>query len=139
MQPAPVATSRGDPPAAFSQPPAAAPESSTVARRGRLPPPVIIFPVIGRFYPARAVRTKTEGDVTATCAVTMGGSLTQCAINSESPKGFGFGEATLKALAQTRVQVSIRHGLQTPQVLHIPIAWRLSQAQAAEAAGTQQP
>ncbi len=129
MQAAPIATSRGDPPAAFSQPPAApAPQAGPTLRRSHLPPPVITFPVIGKFYPGRALRTKTEGDVTATCAVTTGGSLTQCAIDAESPAGFGFGEATLKALEKTHVQVTIRHGLQNPQVLHIPIAWRLSSA-----------
>ncbi len=125
MQPAPIATSRGDPPAAFSQPAAPAAPPRAGARHARLPPPVITFPVIGAFYPPRALRTKTEGDVTATCAVTTGGALTQCLIDSESPEGFGFGAATLKALQQTRVQVSFRHGLQTPQALHIPIAWRL--------------
>ena len=126
MQAAPIATSRGDPPAAFSSQPLAAPAPGPTLRRSHLPPPVITFPVIGKFYPARAVATKTEGDVAATCAVTMGGSLTQCVIDSENPEGFGFGKATLKALEQTHVQVTVRHGLQNPRMLHIPIAWRLS-------------
>ena len=51
---------------------------------------------VGRYYPERAMRAKIPGKVILNCLTLSGGTLGDCKIVSESPEGFGFGEAALK-------------------------------------------
>lgn len=46
-------------------------------------------------YPNRAITAGVEGAATLQCAVRLDGTLTQCAVVSESPGGYGFGRAAL--------------------------------------------
>lgn len=46
-------------------------------------------------YPARALRADVPGSATLRCAVRLDGSLTGCAVLSETPGGYGFGRAAL--------------------------------------------
>ncbi len=48
-------------------------------------------------YPPRALEDEVEGTVTIDCAVDASGRVTGCDILSESPAGYGFGLATVKA------------------------------------------
>ncbi|WP_236621644.1 TonB family protein [Asticcacaulis benevestitus] len=47
-------------------------------------------------YPDRAASDEVEGTVTIDCTVSAAGRVTGCNIISESPKGYGFGAATVK-------------------------------------------
>jgi protein TonB len=49
-----------------------------------------------QYYPDRAMRLGKEGSVKLDCLVRANGTLTQCAVGSETPEGYGFGEATQK-------------------------------------------
>ncbi len=48
-------------------------------------------------YPPRAQDNEVEGTVTIDCAINEAGKVTNCDIISESPAGYGFGQATVKA------------------------------------------
>lgn len=48
-------------------------------------------------YPARAVENEVEGTVTIDCAINGAGHIKACDIVSETPKGYGFGKATVTA------------------------------------------
>ena len=47
-------------------------------------------------YPDRALNDEVEGSVTIDCAVNSAGRVTSCDIINESPKGYGFGAATVR-------------------------------------------
>jgi protein TonB len=49
-----------------------------------------------RVYPHRAAEDGIGGRVELRCAVTVGGTLTGCAVASETPAGAGFGAAAMK-------------------------------------------
>jgi protein TonB len=51
---------------------------------------------INRQYPTRALRNNVEGRATLRCRVTDAGALTDCSVTSETPHGYGFGNAALK-------------------------------------------
>jgi protein TonB len=51
---------------------------------------------ISRLYPKRAAREKVQGRVVLRCQVTKAGALTECRVLSETPEGYGFGDAALK-------------------------------------------
>lgn len=57
---------------------------------------------VGRVYPERAVRARVSGEARLRCRVETGGRLSQCKVVSESPQGFGFGQAALR-LAQAHL------------------------------------
>lgn len=46
-------------------------------------------------YPDRAIRNEVAGSATLRCAVRLDGSLTGCAVLSETPGGYGFGRSAL--------------------------------------------
>ncbi|MDR3472824.1 MAG: energy transducer TonB, partial [Devosia sp.] len=51
---------------------------------------------LATYYPDRAQRMNQSGSAKMSCTVTVSGTLTGCAIVSEEPADFGFGEAALK-------------------------------------------
>jgi hypothetical protein len=51
---------------------------------------------LSQFYPERALRLNMSGSAKAVCVVGDGGRLSNCAIVSESPTGFAFGDSLLK-------------------------------------------
>jgi len=67
-------------------------------------------------YPDRAANDEVEGTVTIDCAVSASGKVTSCDILNESPKGYGFGAATVKLfiryakVAPSSVGGSLRDG-----------------------------
>ena len=69
----------------------------------RTPPRVLREPSvveIGRYVPARARSTRTYGDVSLRCQVRLDTRVENCRVVSESPTGYGFGDAA-RAVAET--------------------------------------
>lgn len=57
---------------------------------------------LARYYPARALALEREGVVTLDCIVGLDGRLA-CAVVSETPRAWGFGEAALRIAADHRM------------------------------------
>jgi len=55
-----------------------------------------LFGGISSYYPDRAINDEVEGDVVVECRWNDNGNLDNCALLHESPKNYGFGQATLK-------------------------------------------
>jgi protein TonB len=53
--------------------------------------------VLADMYPDRALNDEVEGTVTIDCAINASGRVTSCDVINESPKGYGFAAATVKA------------------------------------------
>lgn len=64
---------------------------------------------LGRYYPRRAITRDVEGVVMLDCRVAIDGRL-QCSVASESPTGWGFGEAALRIAADYRMSPATRNG-----------------------------
>lgn len=62
------------------------------------------------FYPDRALRRNTEGEVVLNCLVRVSGLL-DCSVVSESPAGWGFGEAALRIARAHRMVPATRNGV----------------------------
>ncbi|MBC6982719.1 TonB family protein [Caulobacter sp. 17J80-11] len=69
------------------------------------PPPVIANPKwiskptsdqMARWYPLGAIEKEVSGRVVMKCRVTATGSVGNCAVTSEDPAGYGFGDAAIK-------------------------------------------
>jgi len=87
-------------------------EPSLVAEPGPVGPPVIRKPnwiskptgeQLARVYPASALQDEVEGKVLMSCTVTANGSVTACAVTSETPPNRGFGSAALKLTRHFRM------------------------------------
>lgn len=50
---------------------------------------------MNRAFPKRALQQGVEGRAQFRCIVNDAGALTGCKVTSETPKGYGFGEAAL--------------------------------------------
>lgn len=59
---------------------------------------------LAALLPPRAAAEKIGGEARIKCVVTVKGELSECAVVSESPAGYGFGEAALKAALKERVR-----------------------------------
>jgi len=67
---------------------------------------------LSQYYPARALEREREGTSQIRCQVTADGRLANCVILSEDPKGWGFGEAHIRA---AREQIRVRPRLEGGQ------------------------
>lgn len=78
-----------------------------------------------RFYPRRALERGMSGNVVLDCTVASNGRLA-CAIASETPTGWGFGEASLRAAREFQVAPATADGHPTSGGrLRVPMSWRL--------------
>jgi len=77
-------------------------------------------------YPERAQRMSQSGAAAVKCRVTIEGDLADCVIVSESPPGFGFGLATLRAASRWRMEPATRNGVPVEAVVTVPIRWKLA-------------
>jgi TonB family protein len=59
---------------------------------------------MARFFPERAQAEYQAGRATITCVVNASGGLVDCAVDDESPKGYGFGGAALSLSAMFRMK-----------------------------------
>jgi TonB family protein len=80
--------------------------SSALAETNGAITPVVVtdaalspFDLATRFYPEQAVQQKIDGRTKVRCKVVADGSLRDCGLVSEHPKGFGFGASALKIAA----------------------------------------
>jgi protein TonB len=81
---------------------------------------------VNRVYPKRALREKVQGRVTLRCQVTKTGALTGCRVLSETPEGYGFGEAALKLSKMFTMRPKTVDGAPVGgAVVNIPIPFRM--------------
>lgn len=64
---------------------------------------------LARYYPARALARGETGQVVLNCRVDVAGAL-HCAVVSETPEGWGFGEAALRIAQDYRMVPAMRDG-----------------------------
>ncbi|MBL8537860.1 MAG: energy transducer TonB [Hyphomonadaceae bacterium] len=77
-----------------------------------------------RYFPRRALTRGESGRVVLDCAVAADGRLS-CAVASEEPLGWGFGDASLQAARHFRVAPATADGRPTSGGrLRVPMVWR---------------
>jgi TonB family protein len=77
---------------------------------------------MARVYPPRAAREGLSGTSRVHCAVEASGILSGCVVVSQSPIGFGFGEAELRLIPLFRMAPA-RYG--SGANTDVPIRWNL--------------
>ncbi len=65
------------------------------------------------------------GKATISCTVTVKGTLTACAVSSEDPPGWDFGQASLKLEHLFRLKPQLVNGKAVEARITIPIRWQL--------------
>jgi TonB family protein len=65
---------------------------------------------LARYYPERALRREVEGRVVLDCGVSIRGAL-DCAVVSETPANWGFGEAALRISRDYQMVPAMRGGV----------------------------
>ena len=77
-------------------------------------------------YPPEALKQKIEGDVLLRCTTQPDGSLADCAVDSETPAGHGFGPAALMLIQKFRGNIPCPGAAETqPQGARVPIRFKL--------------
>jgi TonB family protein len=77
-------------------------------------------------YPRRALMAGVSGQAVIRCIVSADGRLSHCVISSESPLGFGFGEATLRIVSHFRMRPAQVDGQAAAGgVVVIPVNWKV--------------
>lgn len=78
-----------------------------------------------KYYPARAQEREKEGRVMLNCIVNADGAIS-CAVGSETPEGWGFGEAAIQIAKSFRMAPKTINGEPTSGgTINVPIAFRL--------------
>jgi TonB family protein len=79
-----------------------------------------------RFYPEGAARASVAGHVDLRCLVAASGHLTNCAVESEAPPGYGFGDAALGISQLMEFKPATRDGVPIDGgMVRIPVAFKL--------------
>jgi len=60
--------------------------------------------------PPRAARDRVSGWAYVTCMTAEGGRLTDCEAEAESPAGYGYGEASVRSLEESRIRGEVPPG-----------------------------
>jgi len=117
--------------------------SDVVEDFGRTPPVPIIEPprVIGRpqwidkpsglqlsrAYPRRAQDAGVSGSATLNCVVEAAGTVRDCAVISETPTGWGFGEAAVKLSRFFRMKPETSDGMPVDGAkVMVPLSFRMA-------------
>ena len=84
-------------------------QGEATSATARLPPLKILKSpspeALARLFPATARRAGVEGGATLACVIRRDGSLGDCEVTGENPRGLGFGEAAREAMAYYQVSV----------------------------------
>ncbi|MBO9714461.1 energy transducer TonB [Sphingomonas sp.] len=80
-------------------------------------------PELAPYNPARAARDRVNGQILLACRVLRTGSVTNCRVEREAPKGYGFGRAALQASAIFRFHPPTRDGVALEGWIEIPVAF----------------
>ncbi len=75
---------------------------------------------LARYYPSAALRAQISGRVVLSCEITGRGEVTSCSVASESPAGYGFGDAALRLAPKFRMKGDPSEGI-VPGIVRIPI------------------
>lgn len=87
---------------------------------------VLGLPNLRDFYPERARLGRKEGRVVLHCILKQDGVLNDCVIAEESPAGFGFGMATLRASESIRYRPLIQNGVPLErEMVKVSLVWTL--------------
>lgn len=79
-----------------------------------------------RYFPRRAIERGISGRVVLDCRVAENGRIA-CAVESEAPVGWGFGDASLRAAQEFRVAPAAADGHPTSGGrLRVPMTWRVN-------------
>jgi len=78
---------------------------------GQAAPTWLTAPTLAQFYPQRALDADREGVAQLSCTVGAQGNLANCSVVSETPDGFGFGQAALKAAQDARLSPTTINGV----------------------------
>ena len=81
--------------------------------------------LLAPFYPEPARLVGKEGAATLMCRRGPYARLVNCVVSSESPPGFGFGDAALRLADATRDNPRAHYGPQAAQIL-LPVTFRFS-------------
>jgi protein TonB len=81
-----------------------------------------------REFPTRAVRQRVSGRVVLACIASDNGVMRNCTIESETPEGYGFGDAAIRLAREFRVAPATSNGVPTAGgTFRIPISFILRQ------------
>ena len=84
---------------------------------------------IAHYYPERAMRDGVEGGATIVCVVRTDTQLHDCAVQSETPAAYGFGDAAVKLAGEMRMAPAIRQGLPVEAQVRVPLAFRMPETE----------
>ena len=77
-----------------------------------------------RYFPDEALEDGTSGNVTLSCIIGGGGRLA-CSVASESPSGYGFGNAAIGISRQLRVRTTLPDGSSAEgREMRLPLSFR---------------
>lgn len=78
------------------------------------------------FYPSAARAAGMSGRATIECSVLPDGRLSDCVVVSETPEGYGFGEATVRAATKLRMRPRTVDGKPVAVArVRIPLTWAI--------------
>ena len=78
---------------------------------------------IARYYPIAAQRRDIGGRVRVQCRLANDGVLNDCVVLSETPPGYGFGEAALNVATRFQMRPGLRDGRPIAGQIIIPIVF----------------
>ncbi len=80
---------------------------------------------VSRVYPSLAMQRHITGNVGLSCLADQQGYLKDCVVASETPEGFGFGNAALEITAYMRMRPATNYGIPVKSRVAIPVGFKL--------------